>query len=243
MVPGLSIPPLTLNHAAALSALASSFGLTVIESDPKGNSRPLRSDELAVLYDTVEKLGPSWYGDFRARPINFWIDRNPGGGGYNDGWIRIGEPGNDPSILYRILIHEGTHAANEFRKWMYETEWCQRPGLDWRKVGEVWQHPRKQDAPMQPGEWESLPTATRDVSINPGEDLAEMVRYFVHSVKAERAYLWPLDTSKPADYLWDTSPTRFVFVRDVFLKLSPDHVWYKTLHPLLERHAKANLGL
>jgi hypothetical protein len=241
----LEIRPLPMDRDTALGLLAQKFGFKVIESDPKGNSRPLKPDELAVLYDTVAALGPMWYGGFLARPINFWIDKNPGGGGYNDGWIRIGEPGDDPSILYRILIHEGTHATNEYRKWMYETEWCTRPGLDWRKVGDGWQHPRIQGDPAQQrsGEWETLPTSTRDVSINPGEDLAETVRYFVHSVKAERAYLWPLDLSKPAIYLWDSSPTRYVFVRDVFLKLTPDHPWYKTLHPTLERYAKANLGI
>jgi hypothetical protein len=243
MVQALEIRPLAIGRESALNIIGNSFGFHVIESDPKGNSRPLDDAELAVLYGTLQKLGESWYGGFRSKPINFWIDKNPGGGGYNDGWIRIGEPGGDPSILYRILLHEGTHASNEYRGWMYENEWCQRPGLDWRKNGETWTHPRIQDGQHESGEWESLPTDTRDVSIHPAEDLAEMVRYYVHSVRAERAYLWPLDLEKPAVYLWDTSPTRHVFVRDVFLKLPSDHAWYKPLHPVLERHARQNLGL
>lgn len=96
---------------------------------------------------------------------------------------------------------------------------------------------------MQPGNWETLPVDSRDVSTAPGEDLAETVRYFVHSVKNERAYLWPLDLSRPATYLWDTSPTRFVFVRDVFLQLPSDHPWYKRLSPAIEQLAAQNLGL
>jgi hypothetical protein len=240
----MMIIPLPVPRLYALQLLAQGFGFNVIESDPKGNSRPLTDPELAVLYDTVNNLGEAWRGGFTARPLNFWVDKStPGGGGYNDGWIRIGDPLGDVSALYRILIHEGTHASNEYRGWLYENEWCTRPGLDWRKVGDQWVHPRKQGEKPMSGEWESLPTDTRDVSIHPGEDLAEMVRYYVHSVKGERAYLWPLDQSKPAVYLWDTSPTRFVFVRDVFLKLPPDGPYYKSLSPILERHAKANLGL
>ncbi len=61
-----------------------------------------------------------------------------------------------------------------------------------------------------------------------------MVRYFVHSVRDERAYLWPLDQSLPATYLWDTSPTRFIFVRDVFLAVPDTHPWYRTLDPGVE---------
>lgn len=231
------------NHAALLADLNNTLGFTVIENDPKGNSRPLSDAELQTLHDTVGAMGPQWYGPFRDKPINFWIDRNPGGGSYGDSWLRIGEPGNDVSVLYRILIHEGTHASNEYRGWPYENQWCMRPGLDWRKVGDTWVHPRQQGQPFLPGEWESLPVDSRDVSTAPGEDLAETVRYFVHSVKGERQFLWPLDQSKPGVYLWDTSPTRFVFVRDVFLKLPPDHVWYKRLSPVLERYAAANLGL
>jgi hypothetical protein len=243
MVQALEIHALPVSRGAALNTLRSAFGVHVIESDPKGNARPLDDAELSVLYETMQGMGAAWYGDFRAKPINFWIDKNPGGGGYSDSWIRIGDPMGDPSVLYRILIHEGTHASNEYRGWMYELEWCTRPGLDWRKVGDQWTHPRIQGGQHQPGEWESLPTDTRDVSIAPGEDLAEMVRYYVHSVRGERAYLWPLDLSKPAVYLWDTSPTRHVFVRDIFLKLPPEHRWYKPLHPLLELHARRNLGI
>jgi hypothetical protein len=62
-----------------------------------------------------------------------------------------------------------------------------------------------------------------------------MVRYFVHSVRDERAWLWPLDQSKPALYLWDTSPTRFIFVRDYFLALPEGHPWYKRLSPEVEK--------
>src|SRR5512140_1664144 len=101
-MPVLAIKPLAMSHADALSALRATFGITVVESDPKGNSRPLQPDELAILYETVQSLGPTWYGKFPAKPVNFWIDKNPGGGGYNDSWLRIGEPGADPSVLYRI---------------------------------------------------------------------------------------------------------------------------------------------
>ena len=95
---------------------------------------------------------------------------------------------------------------------------------------------------MQPGDWETLPVDAQDVSTSPGEDLAEMVRYFVHSVKDERAYLWPLDLSQPATYLWTTSPTRFVFVRDIFLKLPPTHAWYKRVLPDQEQLALSHLS-
>jgi len=244
-MPGLVIPPLVMSHQSAVATLIASYGINLVESDPKGNARPLKDTELSILLDTLQKLGPEWYGKFKTKPLNFWIDKNPGGGGYNNGWIRIGEPGDDPSILYRILLHEGTHASNEYRGWIYENEWCQRPGLDWRKTGNDWNHPRIQNNPGMAvkGEWDSLPTDTRDVSIHPAEDLAETVRYYVHSVKAERSYLWPLDQNKPGVFLWDTSPARHVFIRDVFLKLAPDHAWYKMLHPSLERDAKARLGI
>ncbi len=231
------------NHAAAVAELRTTFGLNLIESDPKGNSRPLSQDELETLRQTFTELGVNWYGLFAAKPINFWIDRNPGGGGFGDGWLRIGEPGGDLSVLYRILIHEVTHASNEYRGWPFETIWCSKPGLDWCKVGENWTHPRQQGSVMQTGNWETLPVDSRDVSTAPGEDLAETVRYYVHSVKDERAWLWPLDQNRPATYLWDTSPTRFVFVRDVFLKLSPASTLYKRLPPALEARAAANLGL
>ena len=109
-----------------------------------------------------------------------------------------------------------------------------RPGLDWRQQGSDWVHPRQQGRAPEPGNWETLPVDSRDVSVAPGEDLAEMVRYFVHSVRDERAYLWPLDQTKPPTYLWDTSPTRFIFVRDIFLALPDTHPWYRTLAPDVE---------
>jgi hypothetical protein len=67
------------------------------------------------------------------------------------------------------------------------------------------------------------------------------VRYYVHSVRQERAWLWPLDLAKPPVYLWDTSPTRFVYVRDYFLELRPDHAWYRWLSPEAEEQAAAHL--
>ena len=231
------------NHAQLLVEMRDSFGLNVIETDPKGNARPLTDAELSILHATAQALGESWYGSFRRQPIQLWIDRNPGGGGYGNGWLRIGDQGGDVSAIYRIFIHEGTHASNEYRGWPYESQWCSKPGLDWRKVGDTWTHPRQQGTAMQPGNWETLPVDSWDVSTAPGEDLAETVRYFVHSVKNERAYLWPLDQSRPATYLWDTSPTRFVFVRDVFLQLPPDHPWYKRLPSAIEQRAVQNLGL
>jgi hypothetical protein len=237
------IPVSGPNRAAQVQRLLTEYGIRLVERDPKGNARPLTADEMALLRDTLHALGPAWYGPFRDSPINFWIDRNPGGGSYGNGWLRIGDPGKDLSILYRILIHEGTHASNEYRGWIYEHDWCFRPGLDWVKKGDAWTHPRQQGVPPQPGDWETLPVDARDVSVAPGEDLAEMVRYFVHSVKGERQFLWPLDRSRPALYLWDTSPTRYVFVRDVFLRLPPDHPWYRRLSAGLEARAAANLGL
>jgi hypothetical protein len=80
------------------------------------------------------------------------------------------------------------------------------------------------------------------VSTTPAEDLAEMVRYYVHSVRDERTWLWPLDLSKPPVYLWDTSPTRFVYVRDHFLALPENHPWYKRLSPDAEDRAAVNLA-
>jgi len=231
------------NRTEAVTTLLNSYGLRLIETDPKGNARPLTDPELAVLLTTAENLGPEWYEPFRDHPLNLWVDKNPGGGHYGDGWLRIGDPGDDVSALYRIFIHEGTHASNERRGWPYENRWCYKPGLDWKKVGNQWTHPRQQGTAMQQGDWETLPVDLRDVSTAPGEDLAEMVRYFVHSVRNERAYLWPLDKSRPATYLWDASPTRHVFVRDVFLKLPAKHPWYKRLEPEKEALAARNLAL
>lgn len=228
---------------ALVTDLLRTYGFRLVESDPKGNARPLTDGEIKTVRDTVGALGPEWYDPFRDRPISLWIDRNPGGGHYGNGWLRIGDPGGDLSILYRVLLHEGTHASNEYRGWLYEEAWCFKPGLDWRKQGDDWVHPRQQGKTAEPGNWESLPVDSRDVSIAPGEDLAETVRYYVHSVRNEREFLWPLDRTRPALYLWDTSPTRFVFVRDVFLKLPPDSPLYKRLTPEQEKLAAANLGL
>jgi hypothetical protein len=230
------------NRTALVARLMDSYGIRVVENDAAGNARPLITAELDLIRTTVDNLGPTWYEPFRDNPLNLWVDRHPGGGHYGNNSLRIGDPGYDLSILYRILIHEGTHASNEYRGWPYEKQWCTRPGLDWRKTGDTWTHPRQQGKSMQPGDWETLPVDARDVSVAPGEDLAEMVRYYVHSVKNERAYLWPLDRAKPARYLWMTSPTRFMFVRDVFLKLPPSHPWHKTMEPELEQRAARNLG-
>lgn len=229
-------------HDSAVATLLNTYGFRLIEEDSKGNSRPLTELEISTMIATIRDLGLEWYGPFRTKPINFWIDRTPGGGHYGDGWMRVGDPKGDVTILYRILIHEGTHASNEFRGWPYELQWCSKPGLDWQKVGETWVHPRQQGTAMQAGKWESLPVDARDVSTAPGEDLAEMVRYFVHSVKNERQFLWPLDQSQPATYLWTTSPTRFVFVRDIFLKIPPSHPWYKRLSDADEQLAARNLA-
>jgi hypothetical protein len=233
---------LDADHARTLQTLLETHGIRLIESDPKNNARPWRQPEIEMLMETLHLLGPAFYEPFRHDPIHTWIDRNPGGGSFGNGWLRIGDPGNDVSILYRILLHEGTHASNEYRGWPYETEFCTRPGLDWRKEDDEWVHPRQQGKPHQPGEWETLPVDARDVSVAPGEDLAEMVRYYVHSVRDERAWLWPLDRKRPAIYLWDTSPTRFVYVRDHFLRLPDDHPWYKRLSPDQEARAAANLA-
>lgn len=230
------------DHTQAVQTLLDTYGIRLIETDPKGNARPWRQDELNLLVETLRLLGPTFYRPFLREPIHLWLDRNPGGGSYGDHWMRIGEPGRDVSILYRIFLHEGTHASNEYRGWPYENEFCIRPGLDWHKDGDTWVHPRQQGKPPQPGQWETLPVDSRDVSTAPGEDLAEMVRYYVHSVKNERAWLWPLDLSKPPLYLWDTSPTRFVYVRDHFLALPTDHPWYKRLPPDVEARAAVHLA-
>ena len=229
-------------HAAAIQSLQDTYGVRAIEHDPKGNARPWSVPETSLITDTLRLLSPVFYSPFSQEPLTIWIDRHPGGGGYGNQWLRIGDPGRDLSILYRILLHEATHASNEYRGWPYENAFCTRPGLDWRRAGDQWVHPRQQGAPHQPGQWETLPVDSRDVSTAPGEDLAEMVRYYVHSVRDERAWLWPLDQTKPPLYLWDTSPTRFVFVRDNFLRLPADHPWYKTLSPALERRAAENLS-
>lgn len=230
-------------HDAAVARLEAAFGVRVVESDAKGNARPLRMAELSALLETLELLGPRFYGPFRDDPLHLWVDRSPGGGGYGNKWLRIGEPGSDETVLYRVFLHEGTHACNEYRGWPYESKWCTLPGLDWRKDGGGnWVHPRQQGRPPEPGAWETLPVTTQDVSTAPGEDLAETVRYFVHSVKDERAFLWPLDLSQPPLYLWDTSPTRFVLVRDHFLALPEGHPWRRPLEPGQEARAAANLA-
>lgn len=228
-------------HAQAVQRLRDIYGIKIIESDPKGGVRPWRQDELNIVLETIHLLGPTFYAPFKQKPISIWIDRQPDGGHFGNGSLRIGEPNDDVSILYRVLLHEGTHASNEYRGWPYENEFCTKPGLDWHKDGEIWVHPRQQGKPPQPGEWETLPVDTNDVSVAPGEDLAEMVRYYVHSVKKERAWLWPLDQTKPARNLWDSSPTRFVYVRDHFLQLPEDHPWYHRLSPEQEKLAAEHL--
>jgi hypothetical protein len=234
-----SVP--TAHHAETVQRLAGTYGIRVVESDPKGNARPWRQDELDLLTETLRLLGPTFSAPFLQSPLHIWLDRTPGGGSYGNQWLRIGEPGRDLSILYRIFLHEGTHASNEYRGWPYENKFCTRPGLDWRRAGDQWTHPRQQGKPLQPGPWETLPVDSRDVSTAPGEDLAETVRYYVHSVRNERAWLWPLDLSKPPTFLWDTSPTRFVYVRDYFLALPEHHPWYKRLSPDLEEMAAVHL--
>lgn len=229
-------------HAAAVRRIEINYGIRLIESDPKGNARRWRPAELAMLTETLGLLGPAFYAAFHDDPIKLWIDRKPGGGHFGNGWLRIGEPGNDLSILYRIFLHEATHASNEYRGWPYEKAFCTKPGLDWQKQGDSWVHPCQQGAGSHSGEWETLPVDARDVSTSPGEDLAEMMRYFVHSVRNERKWLWPLDQTKPPLYLWDTSPTRFIYIRDYFLALSPNHVWYKQLSPEIEARVSANLS-
>jgi len=237
----LKSPETDQEHAQTIATLLSTYGIRLVERDPKGNARPWRSQELSLLVEIIHLLGPAFYQPFLRHPIHLWIDRNPGGGSFGHSWLRIGEPGGDLSILYRIFLHEATHACNEYRGWPYENEFCTRPGLDWRKVGGRWVHPRQQGKPYQPGHWETLPVDSRDVSTAPGEDLAEMVRYYVHSVRHERAWLWPLDPARPPTYLWDTSPTRFVYVRDYFLALPQNHPWYKPLSAADEARAAANL--
>ncbi len=227
--------------SAAVQELDQSYGIRLVERDEKGNARPWRSDELRMLLETVHLLGPTFYTPFLHHTLQLWIDRHPGGGSYGNGSLRIGDPGRDVSILYRVFLHEATHASNEYQGWPYEHKFCTRPGLDWRQIGDQWTHPRQQGRPPESGNWETLPVQPGDVSTAPGEDLAETVRYFVHSVRDERAWLWPLDQSKPALYLWDTSPTRFIFVRDYFLALPEGHPWYKRLSPEVEKRVASNL--
>ncbi len=236
-------PSDTAEHTRAVEHLRAAYGVQLVERDPKGNARPWRAEELALLDETLRLLGPTFYGPFlRGEPLHIWIDRAPGGGGYGNHWLRIGEPGGDLSVLYRVFLHEGTHASNEYRGWPYERQFCTLPGLDWRKVGDTWAHPRQQGRPPEAGQWETLPVTSRDVSTAPGEDLAEAVRYYVHSVRGERVWLWPLDLSQPPLYLWNTSPTRFIYVRDYFLALPPDHPWYKRLDDATETHIGAILA-
>ncbi|MBN1201172.1 MAG: hypothetical protein JXJ20_04885 [Anaerolineae bacterium] len=234
--------PADATLARAVEYLRDVYGVRVMENDPKGRARSWRRSELVILTETLHLLGPAFYKPFLDTPLHIWIDRKPGGGTYGNHWLRIGEPGRDVSILYRIILHEGTHASNEYRGWPYETRFCTKPGLDWRKVGGEWVHPRQQGKLPEPGDWETLPVDARDVSTSPAEDLAETVRYFVHSVRDEREWLWPLDKSRPPIHLWDTSPTRFVYVRDHFLVLPDDHPWYKRLAPAVEARAAANLA-
>jgi hypothetical protein len=239
---GSTQPVHPAHHAETVRRLVAVYGIRVVERDLMHNARPWRQDELDLLAETLHLLGPTFYTPFLSDPLCVWLDRTPGGGSYGNRWLRIGEPGRDLSILYRIFLHEGTHASNEYRGWPYENEFCTRPGLDWRRAGDQWTHPRQQGKPLQPDPWESLPVDSRDVSTAPGEDLAEMVRYYAHSVRNERTWLWPLDLSKPPIYLWDTSPTRFVYVRDFFLALPEDHPWYKRLTPEVEDIAAAHLA-
>ncbi|MBN1678716.1 MAG: hypothetical protein JW966_00395 [Anaerolineae bacterium] len=235
-------PDTLAEHTRLVKHLASDYGIQVIEHDSKGNARRWAKAELDLIAEILLLLGPTFCAPFRTQPIRVWIDHTPGGGSFGNGWLRVGEPGRDSSVLYRIFLHESTHASNEYRGWPYENTFCTRPGLDWQRVEGEWTHPRQQGRAPQPGTWETLPVDSRDVSTAPGEDLAEMVRYYVHSVRNERTWLWPLDLSKPPVYLWDTSPTRFVYVRDHFLALPGDHPWYKRLSPDIEKQAAANLA-
>lgn len=221
--------------------LASVYGVHAVGPETQAAARPWREGELALLEDTLRQLGPRFYEPFRSHPLRVWLDTAHGEGGFGHGWLRIGDPGRDTSVLYRIFLHEATHASNEYRGWPYEKLFCTRPGFDWRLVDGEWRHPRQQGRLPRPGAWETLPVDSRDVSTNPAEDLAEMVRYFVHSVRDERAWLWPLDQSQPATYLWDTSPTRFIFVRDYFLGLEPDHPWYRRLDEHVEKRVRRAL--
>jgi hypothetical protein len=234
--------PAGAGERAALAArLERHYGVHAVEADVQPDARPWRDDELALLDDTLDLLGPRFYGPFLAHPLRVWLDRSHGEGGFGHGWLRIGDPGADTSVLYRVFLHEATHASNEYRDWPYEKQFCTRPGLDWRLIDGEWRHPRQQGRLPRPGPWETLPVDSRDVSTNPGEDLAEMVRYFVHSVRDERAWLWPLDQTMPATYLWETSPTRFIFVRDYFLALGADHPWYRRLDDAVEERVRRDL--
>jgi len=234
-------PPDPSRRAALSARLAADYGVRAVAAEVQPGARPWREDELALLSETLALLGPRFYEPFLTHPLHIWLDQARGEGGFGHGWLRIGDPGPDRSILYRIFLHEATHASNEYRGWPYEQRYCTRPGLDWRLVGGEWRHPRQQGRLPRPGPWETLPVDSRDVSTSPGEDLAETVRYFVHSVRDERAWLWPLDQSLPATYLWDTSPTRFIFVRDYFLALTPDHAWYRRLDEDVEARVKHTL--
>ena len=238
---GLSKPARKETLPAPAALLASAYGVRAMGTEAQPNARPWRADELAMLSDVLELLGPRFYGPFLEHPLHVWIDQTQGAGGFGHGWLRIGDPGNDVSVLYRIFLHEATHASNEYRDWPYEKQFCTRPGLDWRMIDGEWRHPRQQGRLQRPSPWESLPVDSRDVSTNPGEDLAEMVRYFVHSVRDERQWLWPLDQSKPGMYLWDTSPTRFIFVRDYFLAIGADHPWYRRLDDETEERVRGDL--
>ena len=58
---GLAEPESSGEHSRAVDVLKSTYGLRLIETDPKGNARPWRSSELSMLQETLRLLGPAFY--------------------------------------------------------------------------------------------------------------------------------------------------------------------------------------
>jgi hypothetical protein len=173
---------------------------------------------LAVLekvHDTAALLGPEWYGVFVQQPIRLTTERDA------SGEVLVINPLN----VRRSFITEGTRLVNQRRGNFYQNNWCTKPGFDWRFEDGEWLHPA---ARGESGNWEMLPVPFT----NPADDLAEMVMFYVDLVERNFA----------AKRLSVTAPTRFVFVRDAFLRLPVDHVWYANLTPQAEQQAAENLA-
>ena len=138
--------------------------------------------------------------------------------------------------LSSIAFCSTTHASNEYRGWPYENEFCTCPGLDWRKKGDTWTHPRSRGAAGAcPGDPAGRP---RDVSTALGEDLAESVRY-CPLVRDERAWRPPTKASRRSTCgIRRRHASSMSATTSYSFRISP---WYRRLDAVVDARA-ANLA-